>query len=233
MKKECILVFKLFILLLCISDKALALTCSGSPTEYTVNSFVAGKDAIELILPSSVLNCSGDIGTQYNDALRVYSVTLNSKLVDAGFTDTKLNISYFGDFIYPFSSALYKCVWYDSSCSVSSDKNVNRTANTATFKPTLKRSAGIWPKLSIRNGEELLSIRLEQRSKGSWSGGINALIIYKLNGEVTTPDYTCDINTYDSTVKLPTAQAGAIRIQSAGRVISSKKRFNDIPFNLK
>ncbi|WP_418611789.1 fimbrial protein [Klebsiella pasteurii] len=211
-----------------MADESYAFSCSGT-TNYTVDSITVGEEAINLTLPSSVINCNGDIGTVYTDAVRVAEVILNPKLVSAGFTDTILNVSGFGDYIYPFSDAIYKCVWYDSSCSISSSSYDIVTGNIATFKPTLKRSAGVWPELKMASGETIITIVLQQRSRNAWTGGSSSVwyINYKLgDGGVVNPDRSCAINTYDSTVKLPTIPVSDIRSQNPGRVKSSKTRFN-------
>lgn len=231
MKKRSLTLLQL-LALVCIfmTSKVYAFGCEsisiGGSKTYTVSAFTAERDAINLTLPSSFISCSGSTSAGNNDALRVYKVTLNDKLINAGFTDTSLNISYFGDYSYPFSDSIYKCVWYDASCTTPGSSSAK---NSATFKPTLKRAAGVWPALTMGSGETVLSIQLQQRgnygSGPAWGGNMWT-IKYVLNGPVTTPDYTCAINTYDNTVELPIAHASDIRALSNGKIPSSKTRFN-------
>lgn len=221
MKKISLLLLQLFILFWVFTPgKTYAFGCDTWTKNVNVTPFTVGRDdAVTASLSAATLYCSGASA----DALRVYSVTLNPKLVNAGFTDTTLSISSVGNYTYPFSSSIYKCVWNTSCVGTGS-----QTA-TSTFTPTIKRVAGTWPDLvAMNSGESLLTIKLQQKgyysSTPSW--GTNMVEInYKLTGAIIPPVYTCNINTYDNTVTLPATQVSDIRSQSSGRVGSST-RFN-------
>lgn len=212
-KHNQILFFIMINMFVFFSGKTWSFGCNGT-FSYTVNAFQVTRNAgVEVSFPASFIYCAGSSPQQ--DALRIQSVTLNQKLIDAGFTDSTLTISSLGTYPYPFSTALYRCVWYDSSCTV-----VNGSGNTSTFTPKLKRS-GPGKDLSIANGETLLTIILYQRSNGAW--GWPQTIVYKLNGTITPPTYTCSVDYYDAKVQMPSTHASDIRLRSPGKIPSSKK----------
>lgn len=199
-----------------LSGNAHAFNCTGTKV-YNVNSFTVTRQAgVEVPpLPTAQLNCAGASGEQ--DALRIQSVTLNQKLIDAGFVDSTLEVSSSGTFQYPFTSALNTCVWYDNKCTV-----VNATGLTSALTPTLKRT-GPGKDVTMNNGETLLTIVLYQRSNGVW--GWPLTISYKLSGNITPPVYTCSVSDYDASVQMPKLDA-IFKFGPQGKIISSKKEFN-------
>ncbi|PXW44360.1 type 1 fimbria pilin [Klebsiella oxytoca] len=232
MKRVPFLLLQLLIIFWFVTPaKTYAFACGGTSNNvsYTYFPSLERDEAVTIALPPFSIKCNGFTSPNMGDALRIVSVTLNSKLINSGFVDSTLSIADGGTFTYPFSDAINKCVWIDQNCGMT---NFTGSAWTKALTLTLKRAAGTWPDLSMYSGENLITVVLQQRGYHThdsipYWGPVYITMTYRLReGSIIPQTYTCDINTYDNTVDLPAAKVSDILAQSPGKVSSSKTRFN-------
>lgn len=222
--------FLIFVFFAGASSSAFAFYCSnatfdsGSGGSYYSNKnnavSVPRQGAVTLSLTSNTINCYEGAQREY---LRVESVTLNPKLVTAGFTASTLKIGS-QEYAYPFTTAIGQCIWPAGGC------NAAMNDRSAAISGAIKR-AGSGPDLTMANGETLLTVVTVLYSNVS---GVNRkytehtnTLYYRLAGAITPATYTCDITNPDNNVvTLPTIKRSDIVSQNIGKIAASKTEFN-------
>ena len=213
------------------SSSAFAFGCnnatfdSSSGNDYYSNKnnavSVPRNGPVTLSLTSNTIKCYEGASVEY---LRVESVTLNPKLVTAGFTDSTLKIGS-QEFQYPFTSAIGQCIWPAGGC------NSAMNDLSAPISGAIKR-AGSGPDLTMENGETLLTVVTVLYS--NVSGSIQPYyrdhtytLYYTLAGAITPANYTCNIiNPDNNIVNLPEIKRSDIVSRNIGKVTASKTEFN-------
>lgn len=189
-----------------------AFGCTPSSQSYTVASglFSVTKSAFSITLtPVASTSCSGDWGREYNDALRIKSISMHASLAGANFIG-EIKI---GGVAYTFDDAIGKCIWPNTSCSVHSNQNQNNTYSTSGMTVNVSRAGG--DGYSLGSNEALVTIYTSQRSRGGW-GTNGPTFTYKLNGNITS-SYTCDVKNYTANVALPKVTLGELKSFGTGR----------------
>ncbi|QOV68062.1 fimbrial protein [Citrobacter sp. BDA59-3] len=225
-----------FIILTMLSSKAFAFECktaSYAPSKNTSATFTfttnpggvnKGTTSLTLIDIGPYINCFGNPGDSWNDALGVESITLMStELKNLGF-QAFVQINNDGvDHTQITPQSI--CMWWNANCGAGPGGEKWRT--TLSTKIGIKRivNSGAWREaITIPAGTELVRLTARIRTAG-W---INAIYTFpiKLSADLVIPAYTCNIDNYNKKVTLQNAKLSDILSHGSGRYTGTVTEFS-------
>lgn len=225
----------LFLILLIWGAEAQAFDCMANGKRVTNSSYVytfsvnpgilnKSSDNISLINLGAFVNCAGNPGGSWNDALSIDSLSLISdELQKRGFT-AFIEINNDGIQRTQITPKTV-CLWWNANCS--SGPNTDTTRAILSTKIGIKRNAnsGIWRNATtISAGTEIAKLTTQMRT-GGW---INAYLTFRLvlSADLVIPATTCNVDNYNKKVILEEANLSDIISHGVGRYTGKTTEFN-------